>query len=83
MSVIQAGCGAKNMLLAEGQSTAAGDSCHAVSDTLWMSPVGTMRSMLIHLKSRKQQKEKMKWKGQADPGVILLSFECSVILVVK
>lgn len=60
MSVIQAGCGAKNMLLAEGQSTAVGDSCHAVSDTLWMSPVGTMRSMLIHLKSRKQQKEKMK-----------------------
>lgn len=51
------------MLLAEGQSTAAGDSCHAVSDTLWMSPVGTMRSMLIHLKSRKQQKEKNEMKG--------------------
>lgn len=33
-SVIQAGCGAKNMLLAEGQSTAADDSCHAVSDAL-------------------------------------------------
>lgn len=48
------------MLLAEGQSTAADDSCHAVSDALQMSPVGTMRSMLIHLKSRKQQKEIMK-----------------------
>lgn len=42
-----------------------------------------MRSTLIHLKSRKQQKEKMKWNGQVDPGVILLSFECSVILVVQ
>ena len=83
MFVIQAGCGAKNMLLAERQSTAADDSCHAVSDALQMSPVGTMHSMLIHLKSRKQQNGKMKWKGRADPGIILLSFECSVFLVVK
>lgn len=77
-SVIQAGCGAKNMLLAEGQSPAARSSCHAVSDALQMSPGGTMRSMLIHLKSHKQQKGKVKWEGQVDPDVIVLSCECSV-----
>lgn len=58
MSVIQAACGAKNMLLAEEQSTAVDNSCHAVSNALQMSPVGTTYSMLIHLKSRKQQKKK-------------------------
>lgn len=57
-SVIQAGCRAKNMLLAEGQSPAACGSCHAVNDALQMSPGGTMRSMLIHLKSHQQQKGK-------------------------
>lgn len=57
MSVIQAACGAKNMLLAEGQSTAVDDSCHAVSNALQMSSVGTKHSMLVHLQSHKQQKE--------------------------
>lgn len=80
-SVIQAGCRAKNMLLAEGQSPAACSSCHAVNDALQMSPGGTMRSMLIHLKSHKQQKGKVKWEGQLDPDVIVLSCKCSVILV--
>lgn len=60
-SVIQAGCRAKNMLLAEGQSSAACGSCHAVNDALLMSPGGTMRSMLIHLTSHKQWKGTVKW----------------------
>lgn len=80
-SVIQAGCRAKNMLLAEGQSPAAHGSCHAVNDAVQMSPGGTMRSMLIHLKSHKQWKGTMKWEGQVDPDVIVLSCKCSVILV--
>lgn len=45
------------MLLAEGQSTAVDDSCHAVSNALQMSPVGIKHSMPVHLKSHKQQKK--------------------------
>lgn len=69
------------MLLAEGQSPAARGSCHAVSDALQMSPGGTMRSMLIHLKSYEQPKGKVKWEGQVDPDAIVLSCKRSVILV--
>lgn len=66
---------------AEGQSPAARGSCYAVNDAIQMSPGGTMCSMLIHLKCHQQRKGTVKWEGQVDTDVILLSCKCSVILV--